>query len=65
MSTMTCFGESILPVRFAGQAAVQRPHSVQVYVSSNCFQLNCRSSPTPNTSAFSMSLIGESTPVGS
>ncbi len=30
MSTMTSLGERVLPVMLAGQAAVQRPHSVQV-----------------------------------
>ena len=44
-------GLSILPVMFAGQTAVQRPHSVQAKPSSNDFQLRWSTSLAPNCSA--------------
>jgi len=42
MSMMIFRGERSLPVRFAGQDALQRPHSVQVYPSSSCFHVKSR-----------------------
>src|SRR3970040_422838 len=62
---MISVGERSLQVMLAGQAAVQRPHSVQVYESSICFQVKLSSLPTPKLSAFSKSGIGARTPVGS
>src|ERR1041385_8444963 len=40
-------GDSALPVIFAGQAEVHLPHSVQVYESSNCFQVRSVTSFAP------------------
>lgn len=56
-------GESCLPVRFAGQTLVQRPHSVQAKPSSSDFQLRCSTSFAPNCSASAPSKsIGRSAP---
>ena len=41
------FGESALPVAYAGQASWQRPHSVHEKVSSTCFQVRSATVPAP------------------
>ncbi len=41
-------GDNFLPVKFAGQDAVQRPHSVQVYAFNNCTQFKSVTSLAPN-----------------
>ena len=41
-------GESSLPTRLAGQAAVQRPHSVQASKSSRSFQVKPASELMPS-----------------
>ena len=47
---MSIFGSSSLPLMLAGQRDVQRPHSVQLYVSKRSFHVNSVISPTPNVS---------------
>ena len=54
---MSIFGSSSLPLMLAGQREVQRPHSVQLYVSKRSFHVNSVISPTPNVSAFSRSTV--------
>ena len=44
---MSSLGLSTLPVAKAGQASWQRPHSVQEYVSSICFQVRSAAVPAP------------------
>ena len=54
-------GDSGFPVFQAGQASWQRPHSVQVRVSSSCFQLRSSIWPAPKTVSsltFSISMSG-------
>src|SRR6478752_6966590 len=41
-------GSSGLPVAWAGQTLVQRPHMVQASVSSSCFQVNSSMVEAPN-----------------
>ena len=43
-------GDNFLPVKFAGQDEVQRPHSVHVYASIKFFQLKSITSFAPNLS---------------
>ena len=64
--TLICFGESGLPVLNAGHAFEQRPHSVQVYVSSICFHVMSPMVFVPNVmlSPSASSLIGVSRPFG-
>ena len=47
---MTCLGDSGLPVAHAGHWDWQRPHSVQVAMSSMPFQVKSSIFPSPNTS---------------
>src|SRR5690606_37712033 len=47
VSIMILRGDNNLPVIFAGQAAVHRPHSVQVYASNRFFQVKSCTSFTP------------------
>src|SRR5690606_17876821 len=48
VSIMILRGDNSLPVILAGQAAVQRPHSVHVYASNRFFQVRSCTSLTPN-----------------
>ncbi len=57
-------GESGLSLSRAGQLRSQRPHSVQEYRSSRCFQENYSRRPTPKLSASSMFSMGRSAPLG-
>src|SRR2546430_17603980 len=50
---MSHFGSSSLPLMLAGHPEVQRPHSVQLYVSKRSFQLKSLRLPTPKVSASS------------
>jgi hypothetical protein len=51
-------------VAVAGQFDEQRPHSVQLNMSSTCFQVNWSMCEVPNVAAFSRSCF-ESCPIGS
>ena len=53
-----------MPLIVAGQCEEQRPHSVQEYMSSTCFQVNWLMYEVPNVVAFSRSCL-LSAPVGS
>ena len=55
-STVNCWGDRGLSVFQAGQTLSQRPHCVQVWRSSICFQLKSSILVTPNVSAFSKSI---------
>jgi hypothetical protein len=58
---MSSFGDRGLPVFQAGHTDWHRPHSVQVRVSSSCFQERSSICPAPNTvssETFSMSMSG-------
>ncbi len=55
-------GLSGLPVMFAGQTLVQRPHSVQANPSSNDFHESCSMSFAPNTSTSASRSIGAIVP---
>ena len=61
---MKIFGSSGLPVRAVGQTTRQRPHSVQVYPSSICFQVRSSTREAPKRSVFSRSTVA-SRPIGS
>ena len=52
-SMMRSFGESGLPVFQAGHWDWQRPHSVQVAMSSSCFHEKSSMRPAPNTTSSS------------
>ncbi len=57
---MKPFGVSGFPVMCVGQISRQRPHSVQVKMSSFCFQVKSSTFETPNvpaSAAFSMSTV--------
>ena len=59
-------GSSGLPVAWAGHTAVQRPHIVQLSVSSSCFQVNSSTVEAPKVSS-SVSMrfgIGRMAPLG-
>ncbi len=51
-------GESGLPVMFAGQTSVQRPHSTQLVTSRRCGPMNWSIVRTPKRSASSMFTMG-------
>ena len=57
-------GSSDLPVAFAGQASVQRPHSVQVKPSSRSFQPRSAIVRTPNVLLSASRFIAASWPRG-
>src|SRR5450759_3512487 len=57
-------GESSLPTVFAGQTAVQRPHSVQASRSSRSFHVKPLSELTPKLSVFSKSICLSVAPSG-
>ena len=59
---MTCFGDSGVPARYAGQTSWQRPHIVHASKSRRRFQENSSSFETPSDSASSMFGIGWSSP---
>ena len=44
-------GSSGLPVAWAGQTLVQRPHIVQASVSSSCFHVKSSTTEAPNVSS--------------
>src|SRR2546426_12831802 len=50
---MSHFGSSSLPLMLAGHPEVQRPHSVQLYVSKRSFHVKSLRLPTPKVSASS------------
>ena len=50
---ISSFGESSLPVAFAGHASWQRPHSVHEKPSSTCFHVRSATVATPNRSSSS------------
>ena len=47
MPMIRSFGDSTLPVAYAGQTSWQRPHSVHENVSSICFQVRSATVPAP------------------
>ncbi len=47
MFTMRRIGSSGLPVAFAGQLSVHRPHSVHAKPSRSCLRLNCSTRCAP------------------
>jgi hypothetical protein len=61
---MTCFGESGVPARYAGQTSWQRPHMVHASKSRRRFQENSSIFEIPSVSASSMFRIGLSAPGG-
>jgi hypothetical protein len=52
-------GASSLPLMVAGQCEEQRPHSVQEYMSSTCFQVNWLMYEVPKLSRVLEVLLGE------
>ena len=63
-SRMMSRGDSSLPTRLAGQAAVQRPHSVQASKSSRSFQVNPARALMPSFSEVSKSIFRNVAPIG-
>ena len=55
MPMISSFGESSLPVAYAGQTSWQRPHSVHDIESSICFHVRSAIVPAPKRSAVSSS----------
>ena len=54
---ISSFGESSLPVAYAGQTSWQRPHSVHDIVSIICFQVMSATVPAPSRIALSSSIV--------
>ena len=60
-----CIGDSIFPVRFAGQTSVHLPQTAHANASSNCFWLKSFIREAPNDSASSKSVIVVKVPFAS
>ena len=60
-----CIGDSVLPVRLAGQLSVQRPQTAHAKPSRSCREVSSSAREAPKLSAVSRSFGVDSVPIGS